>query len=141
LSREVLVPGEDAEQLAQLTQALAAELEPVGEIEHLLVEELIAAMWRRRRLIAVETAIFRRRVERIEQPSSQTGRQSELAPIAQAVVADQSLLANLHRYEARLGRTFYQALHELQRRQTERAGAPVPPPVVVDVNVSGESDR
>jgi len=37
------------------------------------------------------------------------------------------------RYEAHLSRQLAQALHELQRFQAARAGAPVSPPVVVDV--------
>jgi hypothetical protein len=41
------------------------------------------------------------------------------------------------RYEAHLSRQLAQALHELQRLQAARAGTPVPPPVVVDVTVSG----
>jgi hypothetical protein len=41
------------------------------------------------------------------------------------------------RYEAHLSRQLAQALHELQRLQATRAGTPVPPPVVVDVIVSG----
>ena len=41
------------------------------------------------------------------------------------------------RYEAHLSRQLAQALHELQRLQAGRDGAPVAPPVVVDVTVSG----
>jgi hypothetical protein len=41
------------------------------------------------------------------------------------------------RYEAHLSRQLAQALHELQRLQAGRSGAPIPPPFVVDVTVSG----
>jgi hypothetical protein len=44
------------------------------------------------------------------------------------------------RYEAHLSRQLAQALHELQRLQAARAGAPVAPPVVVDVTVSGSEE-
>ena len=44
------------------------------------------------------------------------------------------------RYEAHLSRQLAQALHELQRLQAARAGAPVTPPVVVDVTVSGSEE-
>jgi hypothetical protein len=40
------------------------------------------------------------------------------------------------RYEAHLSRQLAQALHELQRLQAARAGAPVVPPFVVDLTVS-----
>jgi hypothetical protein len=44
------------------------------------------------------------------------------------------------RYEAHLSRQLAQALHELQRLQAARSGAPIMPPVVVDVTVSNHED-
>jgi len=43
------------------------------------------------------------------------------------------------RYEAHVSRQMLQALHTLERLQTVRAGQPVPPPVALDVTVSGEA--
>jgi hypothetical protein len=40
-------------------------------------------------------------------------------------------------YETRLDRMLHRALHELQRLQARRAGADLPPPLVVDVDVRG----
>ena len=47
-------------------------------------------------------------------------------------------LGRLTRYETSLERRFLRLLHELQRLQAVRAGANVPPPAVVDVDVSGD---
>jgi hypothetical protein len=50
----------------------------------------------------------------------------------------------LSRYETAIERSLYEALHELQRLQAARAAmGSVPPPVAVDVDVSGipEGDR
>ena len=58
LSQEVLLPGEDGEALRELEEGLRAGLQPVGELENLLVEQVIAAYWRLRRLRRVETGIF-----------------------------------------------------------------------------------
>jgi hypothetical protein len=58
LSREVLLPGEDEEALRELGERLRAELQPVGELENLLVDRIIAAYWRLRRLGRVEAGIF-----------------------------------------------------------------------------------
>jgi hypothetical protein len=44
-------------------------------------------------------------------------------------------LDKVMRYEAHLNRQMLQAPHELQRLQAARAGAPVPPPAVLDVTV------
>jgi hypothetical protein len=58
LSQEVLLPGEDAATLEELGERLRAELQPVGELEGLLVDRIIAAYWRLRRLGRVEAGIF-----------------------------------------------------------------------------------
>jgi hypothetical protein len=44
-------------------------------------------------------------------------------------------LAKLSRYEVRIERSFYKALHELQRLQAVDAGQSVPPPAVIDVDL------
>jgi len=51
--------------------------------------------------------------------------------------------SKLSRYETTIERGIYKALHELERRQAARLGGSVPPPVAVDVDVSGipEGDR
>ncbi len=58
LAEEVLLPGEDEEALRELSEHLRAELQPVGYLENLLVERIIAAYWRLRRLGRVEAGIF-----------------------------------------------------------------------------------
>ena len=57
-SQEVLLPGEDEEALKELDENLRAELQPVGELENLLVDGITAAHWRLRRLRRVEAGIF-----------------------------------------------------------------------------------
>src|SRR5829696_3635857 len=57
-SQEVLLPGEDEETLKELDENLRAELQPLGELENLLVDGIIAAQWRLRRLRRVEAGIF-----------------------------------------------------------------------------------
>ncbi len=48
--------------------------------------------------------------------------------------------SKLSRYETSIERSFYRALHELQRVQQARLGGTVPAPVAIDVDVSGLSD-
>jgi hypothetical protein len=62
LSQELLLPGEDPATLKELSERLVAELRPEGELEILLVEEIIAAYWRLRRLRKVEASIFARQL-------------------------------------------------------------------------------
>jgi hypothetical protein len=58
LSREVVLPDEDEATFEELRGRLWAELKPVGELESLLVDKIIAAHWRLRRLGRVEAGIF-----------------------------------------------------------------------------------
>lgn len=58
LSREVLLPGEDADALEELRECLQTEFQPVGGLEGLLVDRIAAVCWRLRRLGRVESGIF-----------------------------------------------------------------------------------
>jgi hypothetical protein len=58
LSKDVLLPGENENAFKELDERLRAELQPAGELEDLLVEQITAAVWRLRRLRRVETSIF-----------------------------------------------------------------------------------
>ena len=58
LSRQVLLPDENRARLIVLREHFLAELAPVGELETLLVDRMVACAWRLRRLHAVETGVF-----------------------------------------------------------------------------------
>ena len=62
LAREVVLPGEDADAFEDLWNQVRADLLPVGPIEQLLVDRIVNAMWRLRRLARAETALFHWRV-------------------------------------------------------------------------------
>jgi hypothetical protein len=74
LSAEMLVPGEDEAALKELSERLRDELRPVGELEGLLVERIIAAAWRVRRLGRVEAGIFA--WERLEELAERAEREA-----------------------------------------------------------------
>jgi hypothetical protein len=58
LSRDILLPNEDPDVLTELSEGLRVELQPIGEMEEILVERIISAIWRLRRLGRVEAGIF-----------------------------------------------------------------------------------
>jgi hypothetical protein len=58
LSQEVLLPGEDGEAFRALGENLRAELQPVGQLENLLVDRIIVAYWRLLRAGRVEAGMF-----------------------------------------------------------------------------------
>ena len=75
LSEEVLLPGEDGEALGELGDRLGAELQPVGELENLLVDRVVAAVWRLGRLGRVEAGIFA--WERLEEQAERAEREAK----------------------------------------------------------------
>ncbi len=66
LSREILLPDEDPELLANLGERLRADLQPVGELEELLMDRIVTAIWRLGRLRRVETSILTWEISKIE---------------------------------------------------------------------------
>jgi hypothetical protein len=181
LSKEILLPGEDEQALSELSDHLRAELKPVGEMENLLVDRIIASYWRLRRLGRVETGIFawerseelaeraereaqgyesdeiktyqrisivitdekkhEEALERVRRMRSE--QEDETATLGRTFARDAdraNAFSKLSRYETAIERQLYRALHELERRQAARGGAAVPPPQVVDVEVSGMTE-
>jgi hypothetical protein len=179
LSRDVLLPGEDGTALEELSQRLRDELQPVGELESLLVDRITAAYWRLRRLGRVEAGIFawqlyeelaeraqheaksyvstiadvynddfirdeQKHQEALSKAQEIKAKQdAETATLGRTFIRDAdkaNAFSKLSRYETAIERSLYKALHELQRRRAARlAEGNVPPPMVVDVDVSGVS--
>src|SRR5215217_4692424 len=178
LSQEVL-PGEDEEARKELAERLRAELQPVGEMESLLVERIIDATWRLRRLSRVEAGIFtwelyeelaqraheeaqtyeitldalpfpditdeekrEEALDRAEEIKREQHR-AEIATLGRTFIRDAdtaNAFSKLSRYETAIEGRLYKAYHELQRLQAARqAEGNVPPPVAIDVEVSGVS--
>ena len=130
LSHDVLVPGEDREALRELSERLREELEPVGELEDMLVDRIVAAHWRLRRLGRVEADIF---INFYRASNNLGGAFMQDSHHANA-------FSKLSRYEVPIERSLYKALHELQRLQAaRRAEDNVSPPLAIDLDVSGGS--
>jgi hypothetical protein len=142
LSQDILVPGEDEDALKELGERMRSELKPVGELESLLVERIIAAQWRLRRLGRVETGIFAEELSGGWSRAAGSGA-TDTAALGLSFIRDgngANAFSKLSRYEATIERSLYKALHELQRLQAARhAQGSVTPPVAIDVDVSGVS--
>jgi hypothetical protein len=139
LSQQILLPDEDEASLVQLSEQLHSWLQPVGELESLLVERIVTAAWRLRRVLAVETSIYK-----WERSNSYT---EEEYGLGMAFIRDANganAFSKLSRYETTIERGLYKALHELQRLQAaRRAEANALPPIAldVDVDVSGLTEE
>jgi hypothetical protein len=62
LAHDVVLPGEDADAFEHLVNQVRANLTPVGPVEEFLVDDIINAMWRLRRLARAETALLHSRI-------------------------------------------------------------------------------
>jgi hypothetical protein len=130
LSRHVYLPDEDEAALIELGKRLRAHLHPVGEFEVLLVDRIVTATWRLRRVLAMETSLF----EAYRAEGVHSGTPVSLGDVVRRDHGDR--LTRVLRYETTIERGLYKALHELQRLQAARTGVPVPPPAAADVDVN-----
>src|ERR1051326_2554962 len=58
LSRDLLLPNESPEELAEFREHLWEDLRPEGAMECSLVEDIVSDTWRLRRVNGIERAIF-----------------------------------------------------------------------------------
>jgi hypothetical protein len=125
LTRDVVLPKEDAGAFEDLFNQVRANLSPVGPIEEFLADRVVNAMWRLRRLERAETALFHRFETNRRLATYSLAALHGQAIDAEAKEAD--ALANLARYERSLERSFHRALDELRRIQDKRQNRPSPP--------------
>jgi hypothetical protein len=140
----VVLPDEDSQVFDGFRQALVDQLAPVGELEAVLADRIVSCVWRLRRLLVFEAGVFE-----VERPCESDrllrtlGEAVPTSPTAAlglvfigAAKNSADPLTKLSRYETTLERSFYRALHELQRLQAVRAGRDVSLPTAVDVDIS-----
>jgi hypothetical protein len=124
LTSEVLIPmDEDRPEFDRLCDAFETEFQPVGPTEESLLENLVASKWRLGRARKEETGFFVKRALELEHDSQEyreAARNTRLAIIVDLDSAGPNTLAKISRYEARLERSFYKALSELRRIQSQR---------------------
>ena len=137
LSTQVILPDEDPEAFAALSQQVTAQLAPDGPVDDVFVERAIVSIWRLRRAVRMETAVIAQRTREATVALAESQRGGD--PLAVAVIRDATgadTLSKLSRYETTHERALYRALHELERRQAARHGQAVAPPAVIDLEIS-----
>src|SRR6266446_1860386 len=123
----LILPGEKQSDFEALLDSLEAEHAPTTPTEELLVRQLAMATWRLTRLYHAEAAFYSLRIHDLERDVQidyadhdlgHAGRQAYVA--YRDAYGGANVLSNFSRHEARLERSFYKALHELQRLRAER---------------------
>ena len=137
-----VIPGEDTALFDQALQAFLDHLQPVGPVETVLVQQIAMASWRLTRLRALETGLFKMRLidERrsIDRDYVNLSPHERLACVFYRECQGRDAFSTLGRYESRIERAFYRALHELQRLQAARAQPPSPSPLVSPSRSEGD---
>jgi hypothetical protein len=115
----IVLKGESEADFTNLLGSLEAEHDPVTPTEEALVVQLAMATWRLRRLYHQEAGFYTCQLQ------SLVGMQKDLnlddaGRMGHAAAWSESTLTLFNRQEGRLERTFYRALHELQRLRKER---------------------
>jgi len=122
-AENAVIEGEDESEYNDFQADFYDHLQPQGPVEAHLVQEIATAAWRLRRIHIIETGVFNLRFidleEDIEEDYKNLTPQTRTAIVYRDDTRGPNTLDNLSRYQARAERTFYKALHELERLQSE----------------------
>ena len=120
-SKGVVIAKESSEQYQEMLDAYIQQFQPIGPVELDLVEEMVAAKWRQRRLWSIETDLIEDQIliqtEKLDKKYSDYDPHCPLS-YAYAALAESGSLPFLTRNESRLERAYSRALKfllELQR--------------------------
>lgn len=127
LSQQLILKDESFENFDCLRENLYLSLNPLGILEEVLVEKIVSAAWRFRRLIKVEKSFF-------EEEDEFAIRSPEFCDAFKR--SGGNYMQILSRYESAIEKSFYKAIYELQRVQGMRLGQPVLAPIALDINVN-----
>ena len=131
-AEHAVLGSEDAELFNQTLQTFLDQLQPVGPVENLLVQQIVMASWRLTRLRDMETALFEMRLsdekDTLDEDYRDLTSAHRLAYVFYNDCNNRDSFTTLARYETRVERAFYRALHELQRLQAARRTPPDQPP-------------
>jgi len=136
LSQEVVLPDEDQDAFAELSDSLMASLNPQGALENMLVDIIVASYWRLKRAVMLDSCYIE---TKMGTPNCIDNVDRYIATTRCNFRCDK-LSQNPLRYETCLERKLYKALHELERLQMARKGEMPPAPVVIDVDVSHQPE-
>jgi hypothetical protein len=121
-SGKLLLDCEDPHQFDEILNKFHTIHEPATEAEKDIVEEMVAARWRIRRMWTIETGLLN--AEILTQQSNPGDPDIHLASAFRILADDSRSLALANRYEARLQRTYDRAYKTLRELQQARKSEP-----------------
>jgi hypothetical protein len=118
-AKTIVLKGESEADFTNLLASLEAEHDPVTPTEEALVVQLAMATWRLRRAYHAEAGFYTYKMKDLAD-LNQSLNLDDAARLGRAADWGSKTLDMFTRQEARLERSFYRALHELQRIRKER---------------------
>jgi hypothetical protein len=129
----ILLDSEDPDEFEQAFNKLLGIHEPATPAENDIVEEMVAARWRIRRMWTIETNLFNVEVLTQQAKTDTPDPAIHLAMAFRALADDSRSLALASRYEARLQRLYDRAYKTLRELQQERKSQPPQEPHTIKV--------
>jgi hypothetical protein len=130
----IVLKGESQADFTNMLDSFEAEHHPTTPTEEALVVQLALANWRLRRLYHQEAGFYTSKLKTLASIQKDLNL-DDAGRMGHAAGWSESTLDLFNRQEGRLERTFYRALHELQRLRKEREAnlalvcQPTPEPV------------
>jgi hypothetical protein len=115
----IILKHESQADFTALIDSLEAEHHPATPTEEALVVQLAMATWRLRRLYHVEGGFYTYKVKALAE-FGKTLNLNDAERLGRVADCGEKTLDMFNRQEGRLERSFYRALHELQRLRKER---------------------
>jgi hypothetical protein len=119
-ARSALLPGESPGNFQRFSARLRKKLQPDGPLEEVLLERIIGAAWRLRRLVPTETEAYLAGIRGERRWGNNSGSEPAADLMAgRAFLRETSSFTNLARYEAALERSMYRAMRQLSELQVQ----------------------
>jgi hypothetical protein len=115
----IVLKGESQADFTNMLESFEAEHAPTTPTEEALVVQLALANWRLRRLYHQEAGFYTSKLKTLASIQKDLNL-DDAGRMGHAAGWSESTLGLFNRQEGRLERTFYRALHELQRLRKER---------------------
>jgi hypothetical protein len=141
-ARTLVLEGESEADFKDLLDSLEAEHQPATPTEQALVQQLAMAAWRLRRAYHMEAGFMNLQLIDTRDSAENDYTNLENADrLALAIEGRAHTLNILNRHEARLERSFYRALHELQRLRAHRPAKAKDAEKVEEVEKADEAEK
>jgi hypothetical protein len=129
----ILLDSEDPGEFEETLNKLLGIHEPATPAENDIVEEMVAARWRIRRMWTIETGLFNAEILTQTAGADSPDPSIHLASAFRALADDSRSLALASRYEARLQRLYDRAYKTLRELQQARKSEPPLQPHTIEV--------